>query len=406
MAKKSNCTVHGKPMYRVRAQVGTDEHGRPVMKNFYGDGKKEAEQRRDAWLEKHQGAVVDVDASFGQVARFFTYKVLVSSNLAESTIDLYEGQYRTKVAPAQMMIRPISSITRGDIQLFLADLSVGKIDGKPVKITAGALNNTVKYLRKLFAWLATEGYCDNLMLGIAVPRIQKTSHQPKEIQVFDASEVRRILATDSKRHFLYHLAFSTGLREGELIALKYSDIKDGVLTVNKQIHDHYRVDPDGYRERVREEQDLKTTSSYRRIPLTEATLAEFRQHWRWHLEEQVKNGYQTDYLFTTSSGGILEVSNFRTAWVRHLKHAGVPFRKFHACRATFCTQLCENGVPLETASKLMGHASVDVTARYYRFVTGDEMKAAVAAIDHLFTDDGDSADGDTNSSGDQVATTA
>ena len=397
MAKKTNCTVHGKPMYRVRAQIGIDEHGRPVMKNFYGEGKKEAENKRDHWLEKHSGRSVDVDQSFGQLARYYTYNILVNSKLAESTIDLYERQYRTKVAVSAMMIRPISTITRADIQTFLTELAAGRINGKPVKVTAGALTNTVKYLRRLFKWLATEGYCDDLMLGITVPKIQGKKHEQKEIQVFNDDEVRRIIAGKNRKHCLYVLAFATGLREGELIALKYSDINNGILTVNRQIHDHYRVESDGYRERVREEQDLKTTSSYRQIPLTDSMLEEIEAHRRWQQEEQAEKGYSTDRLFTTTSGGILEVSNFRTAWARHLKRAGVTFRKFHACRATFCTQLCKNGVPLETASKLMGHSDINVTARYYRAVSTDEMRAAVNAIDHLFT-------GDREPSGDKVAT--
>ena len=52
--KKTNCVVHGKPMYRVRAKIGEDLNGDPVVKSFYGDGKVEAERRRDEYLAKHE----------------------------------------------------------------------------------------------------------------------------------------------------------------------------------------------------------------------------------------------------------------------------------------------------------------------------------------------------------------
>ena len=400
MAKKTNCTVHGKPMYRVRAQIGIDEHGRPVNKNFYGDGKREAEAKRDAYLERMNSNRVDTNQSFGQLARFYTYEIMVQSDLAPSTVDLYERQYTTKLKPASIMLRPIVSITSADLQLYLNQLSKGFIDGKPVKIVPSNIKNVSKYLKRLFKYLSQQGFCDNLMLNVTVPVIKKDcaiEPDEDEIVTFSEEEIFKIVSTPNPKHFLFSLALATGLREGELLALKYSDFSDGSVTVARQLNSHYAVDSDGYREYVTVVKKTKSTSSFRSVPIPPSVLTDLEEHRKMHMEEMLQKGYRTDYLFTSDSGKFIDKTNFRRAWKRHLKRAGVEYKKFHACRSTYCTILCKNGVPLETASRLMGHSDINVTARYYRMVSSSEKKDAASKIDHLFS-------GDKTPSGDQVAT--
>jgi integrase len=118
----------------------------------------------------------------------------------------------------------------------------------------------------------------------------------------------------------------------------------------------------------------KSESSNRIIPLPPSVWSEYKDYAKG------KDGY----LFTTASGHLIQKGNFRRAWIRHLKRAGVEYRKFHSCRATYCTLLCRSGVPLETASKLMGHSSVSTTARFYRMVADAELTQAVQKIDCIF----------------------
>ena len=136
---------------------------------------------------------------------------------------------------------------------------------------------------------------------------------------------------------------------------------------------------------VGEIQQPKSPSSVRSVPLPDNILQALKKHSATHKAEMMANGYRTDYVFTSDSGNFLERGNFSTAWRRHLKRAGVEHKKFHACRATYCTVLCRRGVPLETASKLMGHSDINVTARFYRMVSDVEMSLAAEKINDLFT---------------------
>ena len=88
-------------------------------------------------------------------------------------------------------------------------------------------------------------------------------------------------------------------------------------------------------------------------------------------------GYQTEYIFTTRTGKLLDYHNVRDSFVRFYKRNEIPEKKLHAYRATFCTKLCRAGVPLEVVSKLMGHKNISITAKHYALVKNDTQTEAI-----------------------------
>lgn len=349
MAKKYNCTVHGKPMYRVRSKIGEDLHGKPIYKSFYGDGKVEADRRRAEYFARKSHTV----KTLGQLAEYYTYNILINERLSANTISLYEGAYRKYVAPSVLAIKPLYDVTSADLQA----------------VVTGSVSATHKYLRRLFKWLSSQDYCADLMASVVPPKRTAPEH---DITIFTDDERQAIISTPNDMRLLYLLAFATGLREGELLALRYGDIRQGVIHVARQVVQVYDIGSDGYKQYKKAIVPPKSAASIRQVPVPDNVLP------------QIPKGKPNDYIFTTSSGQLITRGNFRRAWQRHLKHAGVPYKKFHACRATYCTTLCQNGVPLETASKLMGHSDITVTAQYYRLVSDEELTSAVAKINALF----------------------
>ena len=88
-------------------------------------------------------------------------------------------------------------------------------------------------------------------------------------------------------------------------------------------------------------------------------------------------GYKSDYLFTTTVGTAYDDATIRKRFSKLFYENGVPEHPFHTFRHTFCTNLCRAEVPIQVASKLMGHKSVEVTAKFYTLVDKDEQKAAI-----------------------------
>ncbi|TDP59812.1 tyrosine-type recombinase/integrase [Aminicella lysinilytica] len=387
MARKTNCTVHGKDMYRLRAQIGRDLNGTPINKNFYGDSKRDAEKKRDKYIAEHENTQADINETLGRLAEYYTYQVLRVDNLAPSTIELYEQQYREKLKDAEMTIKPIKNITVAMLQKFFNDLSIGKRDGKDLNVSKSSIKALSKYMKKLFSYLYAAGYCQNLMLYVVIPKLEAadpSSEIESNIEVFSDNEVKAILEAPNRKHFLFLMALSTGLRIGELLALEYDDLRDDCVVVSKQLNSHYKILEDGSRELETTIKKVKSSSSNRSVPLPASVLRELEEYRNWHQTEMMQNGYRTTYLFTSDTGKIIYASNVRRAWMRHLKSCGIEYRKFHSCRATYCTMLCRQGIPLETAYKLMGHSDINVTAQFYRYVGTSEMKEAAQSIDEKF----------------------
>ena len=153
------------------------------------------------------------------------------------------------------------------------------------------------------------------------------------------------------------------MRISEAMALKYSDIENDVINVERQ-YVFGEIKPPKY-------------NSCRQIPMHPELKKAFEEHKAWHEAEMIKNGYDTDYVFTTSTGKLYDHSNLRTALKRFYAKNKIPYKHPHAYRATFCTNLCRNGAPLEVTSKLMGHKSLEVTAAYYAQVRQDSKVDAI-----------------------------
>lgn len=364
MAVKTNCVVHGKPMYRVRAKIGQRLDGTYIYKNFYGAGKLEAERKRNEYFTKKEKS--DQFPTLGHAARYYCYEVMPHESIAHGTYELYERQYRVRLSDAEFMGKPIDEVTSRDIQSFLNFLA-------KIKVAPSAISAAHKFLRKLYSYLSAEGYRD-ITATISVPR-RKNDRQNGDINVFNPQEVSDIIQTPNPLHVLFVLALATGLRLGEILALTVDDIRDGSVLVDKQVVEFYRPDGHGMMEFVREVTPPKSARSVRTVPIPDSA--------RKDIEEWIKD-MRSGLLFSTASGGYIDRSNFRRAWKRHLRRAGVDYKKFHSCRATYGTMLAQSGVPLEVASKLLGHSDVTITAKYYRSISKKEMVSAVDKINHLF----------------------
>lgn len=117
---------------------------------------------------------------------------------------------------------------------------------------------------------------------------------------------------------------------------------------------------------------VKKQRSYRAIPLTEKLLEELDRHLRWQKKDQQDNHYTTNLMFSTSYGTYYYRRNIRRSLERTCRRNNLPRHKFHSFRATFTTNLCAEGVPIEVAKNLLGHKSIETTLTYY--VRIDELR--------------------------------
>lgn len=170
---------------------------------------------------------------------------------------------------------------------------------------------------------------------------------------------------------LVGLALLTGLRRGELFALRWRDVSDddSALTVREAVYDGTFGTP-------------KTEAGQRVIPLS-ATAVRLIQAWR-----EYSGGAEPDRLvFSTRNGTPISPNNvLRRMVAPACKVAGVPRASWLTFRRTYSSWAHDKGVPGKVVAQLMGHTNVDVTLNIYTQVLDGSLRAAVETVGtDLFT---------------------
>jgi len=184
--------------------------------------------------------------------------------------------------------------------------------------------------------------------------------------------------------FIFLFATLTGLRQGELLSLTHNDVdfETGVIKVNKSVA-HMVVDGE-YQSVV---SVPKTDTSIREVPILEPLKKPLKRHMRLEAEKHLRLGIPfntTSILFSSEACTYKDARNVRKTLVRTQRRLGIQQTTFHALRHTFCTLLAQMGVPLKTASVLMGHSDISITARIYTHVDNQELKKGIEKLSVLF----------------------
>jgi integrase len=217
----------------------------------------------------------------------------------------------------------------------------------------------------------------NVTEAVKVPQVRR-----KEIEPLSAEETKKLLAAASEAgerfEALYVLAVTTGLRQGELLALRWDDVdlEGRVLRVRRTLT------------RVKGSYSLgepKTARSRRSVSLTETTVEALRAHLARQLEEidRVGSLYQDGGLvFATERGTTVNPSNLRRrSFAPLLERAKLPGIRFHDLRHTCATLLLTKNVNPKVVSEMLGHASIAITLDTYSHVLPNMQDSAARALE-------------------------
>ena len=190
------------------------------------------------------------------------------------------------------------------------------------------------------------------------------------------------LGSDWYVDFLLLFILGSGLRIGEALALNYIDIKDGKVHINKAVQ---RTPIIVDREVVRYERLVdtpKTVNSIRTVPLPNILIEGVQKRIR-EIKAQDELFTDNGLLFPNEFGDYL---NDRRV-LRRLKalQSGLklPNSNVHGLRHSYATRLLEAGKPIQTISKLLGHANVELTQGIYAHVMDSLKDDAVEILDSI-----------------------
>lgn len=225
----------------------------------------------------------------------------------------------------------VHEVTKEDLEAFLAKMAK---NGYTPKSISRKLNS----IRTLYRFLKTNGYVsDDPSLLVAHPRYQLAA--PRILTPMEYRALRDAARSDPRMFAIIELLLQTGIRIGELAALKLSDIqKDQLHIASFEKHEE------------------------RMVPLNSKAQEALSKY----LELRPKAS--SEHLFITKSGKPFLIRNIRTSVERYFRLAEIKDAKVNDLRHTFVAHHLKHGVSLVLISKVLGHKRISTTERYLEFV--------------------------------------
>ena len=299
------------------------------------------------------------------------------NEISKGTYDRYVNDYIRFFKDSEIKSVKIKRINEDDLDEFIRE-SITEKD-----LSQKAYSNLRTIVRGMFKYAKRRKYTDiNISaffqdIDLAKRMFKRVKHDP-ESQVFSETEIPRLiewLDTHPRvSNYGVILALQTGLRTAELAALKYSDIQDNVLHVQRQ-EIKYKGETKG--EVIHEIVDYcKTDMGDRYIYLTDSAIATIKKI-------KLMNPFG-EYLMT-ENGKRVKTNTFNDRLRLACKSLGIPVRTMHKLRKTYGTTLIDNGVDESLIMQQMGHKDISTTRKYYYFANKDNesnMKQIKNAINY------------------------
>lgn len=373
--------------WEARYTVGYNENGKQVQKSLYGKTRQEVQKKLTKInASRDNGSYIEPNKVLLSEWLIYWLKNYVQNKLKPSTYASYQTYIYKHINPliGKLYLRKIST---NDLQLFFNKKhKSGRLNGK-----GGLSSKTMRNMYNMFHEALQQAEINRLINnnpinGVILPKMQKN-----KMQIFSEAEITKICncSKSERLGFAIPFVFKTGLRIGEVCALKWSDFnfEDRTFEVSRTLQRVQKKKSelkDGEPKTYIHEGNTKTQNSNRVIPLSPKIYEQLLQYKEKQKEEKALLGMElknNDYVFSNEFGRFIEPSYLRKVYNRILDKAEVNHLKFHCMRHTYATLMIEKGVAVKTVSEILGHGCVEVTMNLYCHPSIDAKRKAVNDLD-------------------------
>lgn len=323
--------------------------GVKAIRSVYGHAYEEAKAKRASAL----GKLVMSEAGNAERQDMDALQGIPFKTAAEDWLAAVKSEHKPST------FEKYSFIYRSHLEKTLGDVALGQVTKQIVRDQLASCKELSASLQKSICCVlngilrhASKQY-HTALSEIKMP-YAATRH--REAETFTKSEQSKLLACLCASMDRFRLAallcLFTGLRLGEICALKWTDIDfaNKTLTVVRTVQRLY-VDDCGKKTALVETAP-KSARSRREIPLQDAII-------------KLLVDYQNEKEYVFGGDRPLDPRTMQNHYKKILEEAGVPYRNFHTLRHTYATNCIEGGVDVKSLSEMLGHSNVKITLNYY-----------------------------------------
>src|SRR5215204_1804681 len=352
--------------YTVQTPTG------PKRKTLYGKTRREVDEKlTKAKADRDGGLVFDADIlKLGDyLARWLNDSV--KDTVKQTTYESYERLVRIHLVPAFGRMK-LKNLTPTHVRGLYRE-----------KLDSGLSASSVQCIHALLHKALKQAVNDGLISRNVTEAVKAPRQIRKEIQALPPEQARAFLqaAKSDRLEALYLLAIHTGLRQGELLGLRWSDVDldQGTLQV-RRIRSAAKGTPTF---------TTPKNNKSRSVRLTTQAVQTLQDHRKRQIEERLTyagHWQDTGLVFTSTVGTPLNRHNlFRRSFKPLLRRAGLPDLPFHALRHSFATLMLSGREHPKVVQEMLGHSKINTTLDFYSHVLPDMQREAVDRLDVMLS---------------------
>ncbi|PSO19774.1 tyrosine-type recombinase/integrase [Bradyrhizobium sp. MOS002] len=362
----------GERSWELKYDVGTDASGKRKTRYATFKGTKREAAIELAKLVAAAAAGEQVDPTRMTLSEFLERweRDWVQANVSPKTAERYGDLLRLHVRPhiGATRIQKLRAVHLTELYGKLSAALAARTIGHVHRVLHQALSHAVNW-----DLLST-----NPSAKVSPPRVEQ-----EEVEILTATEIRAVLSKAQGRtiHRIASLALATGMRRGEILALRWQDVDldQSRITVARSLEQTAK----GLRFK-----EPKTRHGRRTITLPASAVSDLRAHWKALQELRLALGAgkspPESLVFSDLDGGPRRPDGISQSWRKIAASAKVE-ATFHSLRHTHASHLIAANVDLLTISRRLGHASPTITLAIYGHLMPQTDEKAALAIEAAMT---------------------
>jgi len=358
LARRKGSISRRKDGRYIGRYTATLPNGTKKVQAVYGRTKEEADKKlRAAIVETDRGKTVARDGQTLEEFVEFWIENIAPLNLKDTTISRYKEILRLYI------LTPLGKTRLLSIDPLLLQQLIIKYKKTKSAKQCRDVKNVLSSVLKSALQLNLVYY--NPAVGVSLPK-----YKAKEKDLWNKGQLNKFLqmSKDNSNYYPIYKLLSYGLRRGEALGVRWSDINfdEGTLTLEQQVTCLNNKPHIG---------SLKTDGSRRTLPLSTSILN--------IIKNIVKIDNEYDLIFVTSNGTPIAPRNLYRDFEKMMKLAELPHIAIHSLRHMAATFLRDASVDPKTVQAILGHVSIVTTLQFYQHSNLDNKRAALAALDNF-----------------------